>query len=193
MENISQKDINEICELLRTKDSAQLAGKLEKANIISALYVLNYLNVIEKLRKDTQIKDKDSKYPNSKKNDFEGFKKLLDKYYQLELHYLINTPEKFEGMYWLLYTALDRQHLICDFDDGIHPPTKIGKCENETHSDICDTNPSNQKLHLTYDYSEDNQKMDKRYPTYICDKCQKDINENAEGSISCDMEIVNAE
>ena len=190
MENISQKDINEICELLRTNNSEQLAVKLEKANIISALYVLNYLNVIEKLRKDTQVKDKDSKYGNAKKNDFEGFKKQLDRYYQLELHYLIDTPEKFEGMYWLLYQALDRQHLICDFDDGVHPQTKIGKCDYELHSDIVGENPINQKVHLTYEYDLDNEKMDKRYPSYICKKCQENVNEYAEGSLSCDMEIV---
>lgn len=192
MEDISQKDINAICHSLRTFSNGKLADKLEKADVISALYVLNYLKAVDTIRKNTQVFDTSSDFNKKykmKRNDYEGFKKSLDRNYQLELNYLIDTPEKFEGMYWLLNQALDRQHLICDFDDGIHPPTKIGQCQNEYHSEHFDTNPKNQKLHLTYGYSEDNHKMDKRESYYICDGCQKEINECGEGYISCDMEM----
>lgn len=192
MENISQKDINAILHTLRTFSNGELADKLEKIDVIGALYVVNYLKVLNQLREKTRVPDTSSeisKKHNFTKDDFKGFKEELKKNYHLELHYLIDTPEQFEGMMHLLYHALEREHLICDFDDGVHPKTKIGKCQNEDHYDICDADPVDEELTLTYSYSEDNHKMDKQDPYYHCKKCQADINENAEGYVACDTEL----
>lgn len=199
METISQKDIDLVHDFIVTKqpeftvEVLQAVKKIKNADVIGALYVLNYLKAVDTIREKTKVLDKSSDFKKkykSKKNDYDEFKKLLDRNYQLELNYLIDTPEQFKGMCYLLSQALDRQHLICDFDDGVHPKTIFGKCQNEDHYEICDADSVDEELTLTYSYSEDNHKMDKREPYYHCKKCQDDINENAEGYISCDMELV---
>lgn len=189
MENFSQKDINEISKVLRKNKQFKLAKRLEKADIISSLYVFTYLKIIDRLREESRVKDEDSKYPEAMRNDFDGFKKLLGHNYHLELDSLIRTKEEFEGMAWLLYKALERQHLICDFNDSVHPSTKIGACEDPYHDENFNTNQKNQSLKLTYEYSEDNQKMDKRHPIYTCRRCQKLGDEYGEGYLACDVEL----
>jgi len=197
MDNISQKSINRVIELLREntassnqKEKNTLAAELEKSEIIPALYVMTYLQAVDKVRKDTQVLSGGSDYNikyKVKRNDFEKFKEGLDHAYGLELNYLLDTEELIKGAMWLLSQALDRKKMICDYDDTTFPKHIQDKCTYEGHEG---DNPI-RKVELILDYDEDASKWINSVYCYACPDCVEIMNDNAEGSITCDMEIVN--
>lgn len=193
MEKISQKSINKIIEYLesvvRTEESINLANELKAVEIIPALYVMTYLQAVDKIRRDTQVPDTSSdisKKYKFKKDDYEKFSKAINQQYHLELSHLIDSPEKFEGAMWLLYQALDRKDKFCDYDDTKLAKTMIGKCQYEDHDG---KNPNNQNLELMLGYDEDSSKFTDDGSIYVCKTCADSINENADGNVSCDMEM----
>jgi hypothetical protein len=46
-----------------------------------------------------------------------------------------------------------------------------------------------QKLDLVLGYDDDNAKLIENEPNYICPTCMEELNDNADGMVSCDMEI----
>ena len=120
----------------------------------------------------------------------------------------VNTEKQLDsmpshlGLFWLktetplgllkhvMSNAMNRKNLICDYKDAELPKSKKGKCESEYHDELSENgkNPPNQKLELVLDYDEDSNKFIPNSGNYFCKKCVEDLQENAEGYVSCDME-----
>jgi len=145
MENISQKDINEIISILENHTNITkgepLAKKLKSAEIIPALYVMTYLQAVNKVRENTQVPAPESSIENMKKNDFTKFKEALKQNYHLNLDYGIGNEGEFKGLCRLLDSALQRKEMICDYNDSKFPLKKIGRCSCEEHSEVIDHTP----------------------------------------------------
>lgn len=155
MENISQKDLDKIVSILEKIKETELAERIKSAEIIPALYVMNYLESVDDIRKKSKVIDEHMKAEGLKRsdgsphmrNDLTTFQKNLNKCHTgLELDYVVRDTEKtdepkFEGMCELLGNALKRKILICDFDDSKFPDTKIGRCENDEHWENIDGTP----------------------------------------------------
>lgn len=151
MENISQIDIDKIIEILEKARESDLAKKLKSVDVIPALYVVNYLDAVDKIRKESQVPNEafaDEKNFDGgliMRNDFKKFQLALnDTHTGLELYYSLDesvSKKQFGGMCALLKNALHRKILICDFADSKFPDAKIGRCENEYHEEATDGEP----------------------------------------------------
>lgn len=138
--SLSERSINQMVYIIN-KDSTDFNGlKLSKelmnAEIPYALAVLQYLESVDQLRLDTQMKTHGSYF----EDDYEEFHDALSGTDFLSLYTLIDNKKKFVGACTLLVNALARRNLICDFDDAKFPPYKTGRCENPEHLE-CVTEP----------------------------------------------------
>lgn len=206
MEIITRKDIDGICELLRTNNSEELGDKLEKADIVPKLYQFAYVESLYNIL--------------SKCKTLDDFKEKF-KYSYNDERYTLEKENTFDGIKQILYKAHERQGEICDFADSPLPEHSSGRCQDENHyesiedkiefteeeqekfdeikdkegwNEACEyfndkTNPDHQKLTLILNFGDDETKVLKDDGYYVCDDCLEVISENSEGNISCDLEM----
>lgn len=214
LEDISRKQLDRACELLQnyvnTDESIQLAETIKKADVIPKLYQYAYVESMYQRLKDVsnleQLAEK-TKYHFDYSLDLvktlndvkalDAVKALLDKAHerQDEICDFNDSPLP--------------QHKtgLCEFDehyedifDRIELTDKEQKQfeklnDKYGYTDACVKmdeilNPSNQHLTLVLDFGDDETKVSKDHGYYVCDSCLEYFNENSDGSISCDLEMV---
>lgn len=213
MDKISRKDLNKATELLRSigTDVAKiLADKIDNAEIMEALYESAYVESV-KMRLDRIVSDETEEEFHKSNSEIFGFylkdktkskldtiRALVDKanerrddicdYDDTTLpkttigrcenpddHYenigtiaALLTPEEFEEFDKI--QTEDGWHDAClKFQDKL--------------------NPANQELELFLEWGSDESKLSKDSGFYCCKKCADAINENADGGVSCDVEM----
>jgi len=177
MEDISRKDVDEICSILKNecnnnKQCIKLGKKLEKADIIPKLYVYAYIQSLYDNLKDVKGGDVSD---------------LNDAIPKLQLYQIIYAKNKVEAVKSILHNAIDRKGKFCDFDDSkFHNKTKIGSCQNEDH----DEEEENKNLTLSPMYypDEDSAKYSDE-PEWWCQTCIQGSDPDCDVSVSCDMDV----
>jgi len=220
MEDITKIELDKVITLLRENTASsnvaeknKLADILEKANIIPNMYIATYVRAVCRALdtiKVTQRQDEDGE-------NIEGLSNEVD---SLNLDHINYAKTTLEAVKVMFKYALDRQDLICDFDDSRHKRTKIGMCEHENHYDGIDVeslldekeledweriyeekghyeacahfskklNPETQILTIALLLDDENKKYVDTEPSYYCNSCMEQANENIDGYASCDME-----
>ena len=130
MDQISQKELDKVVRFIKNSDYQaddiqKIADKISKADIIPAMYMMVYVKKVYELMKKCEKKD-------TKRLEFdhEKWKEIMKMNYQLEIETFTDTPDTFEGAFWMAYHAVDRLNKFCDYDDSKASPTKMGRCEN---------------------------------------------------------------
>ena len=208
MDNISRKDLNNICKRLRmygADEDFKLADRLEKADIIPKLYQQAYVESLYQ-----RLKNVTTPY------QFQQAIGDTDEY----LSVLVWENDTLEAIDVILNKAHYRQDEICDFDDSVLPIHLVGRCQYENHyennegveltdeeQEIWDKiydeegfnaawerfedkiNPDNQKLTLILSSNNDETKMSKDDGEYVCATCLEEVADNCDSLASCDMDF----
>ena len=195
MDDISQKQINQIITILqadKSEEVTKLVNALKNTDIIPAMYMMVYIKKINGLMEKCKLKDE-----KRMKFDMEAWKKIMQQNYQLELDAFIDTPEKLDGAYWLVYHAIERLNMFCDYDDSKAPLTKRGRCECEYHDEWMEEENKQEgmeknpvtDLTVTHGFDEDSAKILHNEVYYICKHCSKVGEEQDGGYPVCDTEV----
>ena len=179
MECISQKDIDETIEILKTNKHNKLAKKLKEADIIPKLYVEAYIESLRNNLKD--IKDPDE------------LGMLSENVPKLQLYQIEYSTNKLEAVKSILYNALERKGKFCDFNDSkFHDTVKRGVCQCEDHDSNlgwAEEDKPNKDLELkpVYYADEDTMKFNDD-PEWWCKECRDSQDDACDVEVSCDME-----
>jgi len=211
MENIDRKQVDRMIELLdgvNTEESKQLSEILKNEDIIPKLYQYAYVesmyNLLCKFKSIDEFMEKvkygysDEKYWLGKEKPFNAVVQFLTKAHhrQDEICDFQDSilADKSTGR------CGDEDHyektdadlsILTEDEQKIFDKINDEKGWFEAHEHFIDKfNPDNQELHLILNFNDDETKVSKSDGYYVCGSCLENIQENSEGNISCDLDMV---